>query len=501
MKLKNLPLLILISMSPFLTYSQQDPPCSQSEYRQFDFWIGEWDVYGQDGSYQGSNTVKQLLNACVLMENWTGAGLSRGKSFNTYNPQTKTWKQVWVDNFGSTIQFEGAWKDKAMRLKGQRLGPQGDTIYDKLEFHPHPEKGEVHQIWTASKDRKTWNELFYGIYIPKGQKPEQVFWSSQADSIYQKKQHRDFDFWTGTWKGKIKGRSTEGKWEEQGFLDTKVFPILKGKAILEFSKGKQNGTDLQGFSIRYFDEQSAEWNAWLFWPSATGPSIIYPLTGTFEHERIEFFVDWTPANGVPQTTRFTFSDIQNQSFRWDAAISTDDRQNWKTNLIFENTKLNSAASWNNQPDPWFENWSRFDSSLTEPYHQMDELIGNWSGNLVHKDQDSQIPVSLSIIPILDGRAIVDLMRVGDEEYFGLSAFVSTQDWRKIQLSDKAGDPIRYLIDDQSSKAIEFVEKMGDGNTNHHSYKMLNSGALEYKVWATDSSGNTKPEKEIILKKE
>jgi len=62
------------------------PPCAAPEYRQFDFWIGDWNVYGPDGSLAGTNDVTRELDGCVLQEHWVAAGPppQRGSSFNTW---------------------------------------------------------------------------------------------------------------------------------------------------------------------------------------------------------------------------------------------------------------------------------------------------------------------------------------------------------------------------------------------------------------------------------
>jgi len=46
----------------------QDPappaPCGQDEYRQFDFWIGSWEVRDANGSLQGHDTIEPILGGC-----------------------------------------------------------------------------------------------------------------------------------------------------------------------------------------------------------------------------------------------------------------------------------------------------------------------------------------------------------------------------------------------------------------------------------------------------
>ena len=77
--MKTLPRLqIFIFLSAHLAYAQtpsssapvaQTPkpaPCVASEYRQFDFWIGDWDVTVLNGKAAGTNLIKPILGGCVL---------------------------------------------------------------------------------------------------------------------------------------------------------------------------------------------------------------------------------------------------------------------------------------------------------------------------------------------------------------------------------------------------------------------------------------------------
>ncbi len=47
-----------------------DPPrnCSSVEYRQFDFWIGGFEVRSPDGELAGHNVIEPTLNGCALTE-------------------------------------------------------------------------------------------------------------------------------------------------------------------------------------------------------------------------------------------------------------------------------------------------------------------------------------------------------------------------------------------------------------------------------------------------
>src|SRR5438874_893753 len=111
---------ILIAITTLAAKAQNIPCTSDPTYRQFDFWIGEWDVYGKNGKKAGDSRIELILDSCIILENWKSANPFKnlyyaGKSFNTYNSLTKQWQQTWVDNVGGTTEFlEGHYEDNKM---------------------------------------------------------------------------------------------------------------------------------------------------------------------------------------------------------------------------------------------------------------------------------------------------------------------------------------------------------------------------------------------------
>jgi tetratricopeptide (TPR) repeat protein len=142
-------------------------PCMAApEYRQFDFWVGEWDVFTPQGQKAGTSSIQRVSGGCLILENWTSAGGGDGKSFNYYNPADKKWHQLWIGTAGGVLDLAGEYKDNALRYSGESAGPNGTRVFNRLTFFNLGEK--VRQFWETSADGgKTWTVAFDGMYVKK----------------------------------------------------------------------------------------------------------------------------------------------------------------------------------------------------------------------------------------------------------------------------------------------------------------------------------------------
>ena len=95
--------------------------------RDFDFWIGEWDVFGPQGRQVGTNSITQLFDGSVLAEHWRGDGGVEGHSLNAYDASAGRWHQTWVDSTGGLLLLDVRLVDGAMVLEGTAPGADGST--------------------------------------------------------------------------------------------------------------------------------------------------------------------------------------------------------------------------------------------------------------------------------------------------------------------------------------------------------------------------------------
>lgn len=142
-------------------------PCKASpEFRQFDFWIGEWVAKTPNGVVGGNSSIQLILNSCVIFENWSGTGGVLGKSFNIYDTTDKKWHQTWMDSAGTFTHYIGEFKDGKMIMVGDGI-INGQKTLLKMTFTPLP-NGDVRQFGENSTDEgKTWTTSFDFIYSKK----------------------------------------------------------------------------------------------------------------------------------------------------------------------------------------------------------------------------------------------------------------------------------------------------------------------------------------------
>ena len=139
-------------------------PClTDKVYRQFDFWIGNWEAFNPKGKKAGDSKISLILDSCIILEEWTsvpvpGGLVYKGKSFNTYNASTKQWEQNWVDNVGGNTHYSfGKYDNMKIIFQTDPVQFSKDSIVtSKLTFfNLGPDK--VRQLGEISKDNgQTW---------------------------------------------------------------------------------------------------------------------------------------------------------------------------------------------------------------------------------------------------------------------------------------------------------------------------------------------------------
>jgi len=147
-------------------------PCAADAHaHEFDFWIGEWDVYNTGSQFLvGHSVVQSISGECALLENWTSTQASTGKSINYYNTATGKWEQDWIGSAGGPQRYlDGEYKEGAMQFTYETTNAQGKKQTGHFKFY-NIDKNTVRQYQDVNNDDgKTVTVSYDFTYKRKGQ--------------------------------------------------------------------------------------------------------------------------------------------------------------------------------------------------------------------------------------------------------------------------------------------------------------------------------------------
>jgi hypothetical protein len=159
-------LAILIAAVSFASAVAAAGACEASEHRQFDFWIGEWNVRTPDGKLAGVNTISSEYGGCVVHERYSTSHGYSGESLNVFDATRKVWHQTWVDTSGTLLLLDGGLRGKSMVLEGQTVGADGEITKHRITWTPNAD-GSVRQHWESTDAKGHWSTAFDGTYSKK----------------------------------------------------------------------------------------------------------------------------------------------------------------------------------------------------------------------------------------------------------------------------------------------------------------------------------------------
>ena len=157
------------SMDTETTQNSTSPetPCSTPEARQFDFWVGGWDLTWGEGD-QGTNKISKTLGDCVILEEFNGVPAMdfQGMSVSVFNLRTGLWHQTWVDSGGGYLDFKGSFQDGKMVLSREAV-IEGKPAVQRMVWYNIAAKS-LDWNWERSFDGgETWEIVWYIRYRRK----------------------------------------------------------------------------------------------------------------------------------------------------------------------------------------------------------------------------------------------------------------------------------------------------------------------------------------------
>jgi hypothetical protein len=314
--------------------------CDAAPYRQFDFWLGRWDVFTPAGLV-GNNEVKSRVDGCVVEENWTSAFFGRGRSLNAYDAATDTWSQMWVGSGGcpfSVILMEGGFADGSMTMQGSRTQPEGFLVAPPCGPPPPTvvtthtdlfrwtllESGDVLQQFASANDAPVVPppDPSTGIGL-RYEAVDQMTPLAPADPSFCpfRAAARQFDFMLGSW------RVHQG--EGEGAQGTATFRADMNTCLVEETFSGPGG--YEGLSFNTFDVFTQQWTrTWVDsqgrrivmrgGPDESGAMVLQGSRPAAGGRTVEVRITWRPAGAGEVVQVWEFSIDGGVSWRGEQEI-------------------------------------------------------------------------------------------------------------------------------------------------------------------------------------
>jgi hypothetical protein len=293
---------------------------------------------------------------------------------------------------------------------------------------------------------------------------------------------RQFDFWVGVWDVNLRVRQDDSSWPDTYASVANVYPVLGGKAILElWSEDRIPG--IKGYSLRYYDTARSEWVLWLNWPgmNRSGSSS---LAGEFRHGRGEFFATGQNPDGTETISRYSFSDISDDGFRWDDAFSSDGGATWASDWIMEFSRTAGKPSLpeGGGPAHTYHEGARCDAPEFRKY---EFLSGRRDGQV---EAGGSGPVSITGYQILDGCAVITFAGPdGDpERAWGFSHITwnsYAERYELTSLTSQSSTPVRMFFSRDASELVFYEATDGEGPVDRFRIEEATDGSV---VWAHET---------------
>ena len=138
---------------------------------EMNFWIGNWDLYWYEKDSlkaTGENIISKFYNDNVIREQFkvlTGSQMGyEGSSWSMFDAPSGIWKQTWVDNQGSYLDFVGGEEKGNRTFSKTNTKKDGTETTSRMVFKNVKKDSFVWDWETTNDGGKTWVnnwQIFY----------------------------------------------------------------------------------------------------------------------------------------------------------------------------------------------------------------------------------------------------------------------------------------------------------------------------------------------------
>jgi len=143
--------------------------CSAPQYRQLDFWLGNWKAYdnGGKGPYVARDEITAILGGCVVLERYRQNDGHQGNGVTIFDDSRGLWHQTWVTNYGELLIVEGRFQDGVLTMSGSDLGKDGKRVWYRVSWKQQiaGTRGVRETAVTSSDGGRSWKPDFDILFV------------------------------------------------------------------------------------------------------------------------------------------------------------------------------------------------------------------------------------------------------------------------------------------------------------------------------------------------
>ncbi len=233
--------------------------CRTAPHRQFDFWIGSWQVAANGGPPRSASFITSALDGCVIREQWHSPS-STARSLSAFDASDGQWHQHYVENSGFfPLRLDGGVRGGAMVMQGSYPDPYGTPrVFTDRYTWTALGPDDVRQAQDRSLDGgATFGPIaFDGRYhrtaspvVPAA--PYYGYCASNDPSLLL---FHEFDFLAGAWDVRVDGSGAAHAAEHRTPLRSDITHEVDGCLLEETLTGAAGYRALVFLNIRPLDE-------------------------------------------------------------------------------------------------------------------------------------------------------------------------------------------------------------------------------------------------------
>lgn len=341
------------------SHPEESSDCPAPEPREFDFWIGEWDVTNRQRNpaapddttlYEtgpATSRVYPILGGCAIVEHWEGDlvyGRVLGFSVRAWDPGRRVWTLLLEWPSPSAARFstlDGRFEDGVGSFARERS--DGSLVrYRFLDIEPRSFRWEG----AASDDGgRSWSRFWVMDFRRREPPGARALLNgpSRTTDRCPSERARAYDFLLGVWRGEERRLAPDGTTRQTRVIALEAWSILDGCAVMDFvtygSAERASGEAARGpggaerepggaapadrFRVRSFVASEDRWvqysldrddPVFVRWSASTAEDLVLTTTRG-EEETLE---------------RVRWLEVAPDRFRRDHAVSEDGGRTWRT---------------------------------------------------------------------------------------------------------------------------------------------------------------------------